>query len=55
MKKEEKQKRAETLRQELEKARSIILSAFEGITVAQDTELRRQIAKTGARYQVVPK
>ena len=54
MKKEEKQKRAETLRQELEKARSIILSGFEGITVAQDTELRRQIAKTGARYQVVP-
>ena len=54
MKKEEKQKRAETLRQELEKARSVILSGFEGITVAQDTDLRRRVAKTGARYRVVP-
>ena len=54
MKKEEKQARAETLRKELEKARSIIFSSFEGITVTQDTELRRQIAKTGARYRVVP-
>ena len=54
MKKEEKQKHAETLRQELAKARGVIFSAFEGITVAQDTELRRQVAKAGARYRVVP-
>ena len=54
MNKEEKRRRVEKLRQELEDAQSIILSGFEGITVAQDTELRRQIGKTGARYQVAP-
>ncbi len=53
MKKDEKQKQAEALRQELQNARSIILSGFEGLSVAQDTELRRKIAQTGARYRVV--
>ncbi len=53
MKKDEKQKQAEALRQELQKARSVILSGFEGLTVAQDTELRRKIAQTFARYKVV--
>jgi large subunit ribosomal protein L10 len=54
VKKEQKQQRAEALHRELEKAKSVILSGFEGITVAQDTELRRQIAKAGARYRVAP-
>lgn len=53
MKRDEKQKQAEELRQELEKAQSILLSSFEGLTVAQDTELRRRVAQTGARYRVV--
>jgi len=53
MKKEEKQKQAETLRQELEKARGVLLSGFEGLTVAQDTELRDRIVKAGGRYRVV--
>lgn len=53
MKKEEKQQKADALRQELEKARSVILSGFEGLTVAADTELRRQVRASGARYQVV--
>ena len=53
MKKEEKQKQAEALHQALEKARSVILSGFEGLTVAQDTELRRKVARAGARYAVV--
>jgi large subunit ribosomal protein L10 len=53
MKKEEKQKQAAALREELNKARSVILSAFEKQTVAQDTELRRKLAATGARYKVV--
>ena len=35
------------------KARGIVLSGFQGITVAQDFELRRKIAGTGARYKVV--
>lgn len=53
MNKEEKQKQAEALRGELQKAHTIILSKFEGLTVAQDTELRRKLAQTGARYKVV--
>jgi len=53
MKKDEKKQQAETLHQELEKSRTVILSGFEGITVAQDFELRRQIAQVGAKYKVV--
>ncbi len=53
MTREEKQKQAEALRGELQKAHTIILSKFEGLTVAQDTELRRKLAQTGARYKVV--
>jgi len=53
MKKDEKQKQAEALRQELEKARSVILSGFEGLHVAEDTLLRRKVAQAGAKYKVV--
>ncbi len=53
MKKDEKQKLVEALHAELSKARSIILSGFEGIKVAEDTELRRKVAQTGAKYKVV--
>ncbi len=53
MKKEEKQKKAEALREELARARSVFLSSFEGLRVAEDTELRRRIAQTGAKYKVV--
>lgn len=53
MDREEKKKSAETLHEELKKARGIILSGFQGITVAQDFDLRRKIAGTGARYRVV--
>jgi large subunit ribosomal protein L10 len=53
MDREEKKKSAETLHEELKKARGIILSGFQGITVAQDFQLRRKIAGTGARYKVV--
>ncbi len=53
MDRDEKKKSAEELHEELKKARGIILSGFQGITVAQDFELRRKIAGTGARYKVV--
>ena len=53
MKKDEKQKQAEALREELAKAKSVLLSGFEGITVAQDTDLRSKVAKVGAKYRVV--
>jgi large subunit ribosomal protein L10 len=53
MKRDEKHKKAEELHQQLEKARTVILSKFEGLTVAADTELRRKVADAGARYEVV--
>ena len=53
MNKDEKQKKAEALRLELQKARSVLLSSFEGITVTQDTELRRKLSDAGATYKVV--
>jgi large subunit ribosomal protein L10 len=53
MNKAEKRQKAEALRQELEASRTVILSGFEGITVAQDFDLRRRIAQVGAKYKVV--
>lgn len=53
MKREEKHQEAKALHEELKKARTVFLSGFEGLTVAQDTELRRQISQSGARYKVV--
>ena len=53
MKREEKHQQAESLHEELLKARTVFLSGFEGTTVAQDSELRRKVAQTGARYKVV--
>jgi len=53
MKKDEKQKQTEALRAELAKAMSVLLSGFEGLTVAQDTDLRGKVAKVGGKYRVV--
>jgi len=53
MDREEKRKQAELLHEELKKARGIILSGFQGITVAQDFELRKKVAGVGAKYKVV--
>ena len=53
MDREEKKKQAELLHEQLQKARGVIFSAFQGITVAQDFELRRRIAQVGAKYKVV--
>jgi large subunit ribosomal protein L10 len=53
MKKDEKQKQAEALRDELAKAKVVLLSGFEGLTVAQDMDLRGKVAKAGGKYRVV--
>jgi len=53
MKKDEKAKQVESVREELSRAKSVFLSQFEGITVAQDFELRRKVAGAGAKYHVV--
>ncbi|MGH9395329.1 MAG: 50S ribosomal protein L10 [Terriglobia bacterium] len=53
MKKDVKQQKAEDLREELKRAKSVILSGFEGIKVSQDFELRRKLEDAGAKYRVV--
>jgi large subunit ribosomal protein L10 len=53
MKRDEKRQQAEALRKDLEQAKGVVLSGFEGLTVAQETELRRRIAQAGAKYKVV--
>jgi len=53
MDRDEKKKNSESLHEELSKARGIILSGFQGITVAQDFVLRRKVAGAGANYKVV--
>lgn len=53
MKKDEKAKQVEQVREEIHKAKTVLLSSFEGITVAQDFELRRRVAQSGGKYKVV--
>ena len=53
MDRDAKKKTAEELHEELKKAKGVVLSKFQGITVEQDFQLRRKIATTGARYKVV--
>src|ERR1700691_5066757 len=52
-KKAEKKKQGEELRAELANVSTVILSTFQGITVEQDTQLRRSLEAAGAHYQVV--
>ena len=53
MDREEKKQTADALHEELKKAKGVVLSKFQGITVAQDFDLRRKVAAAGAKYQVV--
>jgi large subunit ribosomal protein L10 len=53
MDRDQKKKSAKELHEELLKAKGIVLSGFQGITVSQDFELRRKISATGAHYKVV--
>jgi large subunit ribosomal protein L10 len=53
MDRDQKKKCTDELHEELLKAKGIVLSGFQGITVTQDFELRRKIAGTGAQYKVV--
>src|SRR5579863_7542201 len=53
MNKDEKAKEVEKVRGEIQRAKSVVLTSFEGITVSQDFDLRRRIAQTGGRYRVL--
>ena len=52
-KKAEKKTQAEELRAQLASVSTVILSTFQGITVEQDTQLRRGVEAAGGHYQVV--
>jgi large subunit ribosomal protein L10 len=52
-KKKEKVQDAEALQKELATVSTVILSTFQGITVADDTTLRRAVQAAGGHYRVV--
>lgn len=52
-KRNQKQQDIERLHDDLLKVSSVVLSTFDGLTVQQDTELRRAIQAAGGKYRVV--
>ncbi len=52
-KRSEKQKDLEKLKSELANVSTVILTTFQGITVEDDTKLRRAVQAAGGGYQVV--
>src|SRR3984957_12798538 len=52
-KKAEKKAQSEQLRAQLATVSTVILSTFQGITVEQDTQLRRSVEAAGGHYQAV--
>src|SRR6202041_335362 len=52
-KKAEKLKQSEELKSQLATVSPVILSTFQGITVEQDTKLRRSVEAAGGHYKVV--
>jgi large subunit ribosomal protein L10 len=52
-KKSEKQKDLDQLKVNLAKVSTVILTTFQGITVEDDTKLRRAVQAAGGKYQVV--
>ena len=51
--KDDKGKELDELKKDMAEARNLIVAQFQGITVAQDTELRQKIRATGSKYRVV--
>ena len=41
------------LKEQLESAKGVVLTSYKGLTVAQDTELRRELLEAGVSYHVV--
>ncbi len=53
MHRNEKENEIESLRKEFNGAKNVFLAGFQGLTVRQDTELRRAIRAAGSKYRVV--
>ena len=52
-KRSEKEKDLEQLKTDLARVSTVILTTFQGITVEEDTKLRRAVRAAGGRYRVV--
>src|ERR1700751_6131072 len=52
-KRSEKQQDLDKLKNDLAKVSTVILTTFQGITVQDDTKLRRAVQAAGGKYQVV--
>ncbi len=52
-KRSQKKEDVEKLKSDLAKVSTVILTTFQGITVAQDTQLRRAVQAAGGKYRVV--
>lgn len=52
-KRSRKQRELQNLHEELLGVSSLVLSTFQGLTVQQDTELRRAVQAAGGKYRVV--
>jgi len=52
-KKQDKRKQAQELRSDLATVSSLLLSTFSGLTVEQETRLRRAVEAAGGRYRVL--
>ena len=53
MNRDEKEKEIQALNEEFRKAKNLFVAGFQGLTVSQDTDLRRSIRGTGSKYKVV--
>jgi large subunit ribosomal protein L10 len=53
MNRDEKNKEIEALNAEFKNAKNLFVAGFQGLTVSQDSELRRSIRATGSKYKVV--
>ena len=53
MNREDKNHEIDKLSKEFQKAKNLFVAGFQGLTVAQDSELRRSVRATGSKYKVV--
>lgn len=53
MNRDEKSREIESLSAEFKNARNLFVAGFQGLTVGQDSELRRSIRAVGSKYKVV--
>jgi large subunit ribosomal protein L10 len=50
---EDKQRKVQEIKERLEKAQAVIFTDYRGLTVEEDTELRRKFREAGVEYKVL--